>query len=302
LLACFAIYSRLIVPLYGKNNKRFRKTKEAFVFIATQGEPRRDKKPNQHRMFKNVYKREDNMPYFEEVRGPWIDYFGASCAISADFSHDKLDDLIICNDDGYPMLVEQPRGNGNWREHSTPKEEWMLNWANARVAEVTGDNIPDLIVTTGGLRLGEGEWGPAILYIFKGIRSKPYFDFRAPHYEQKLKYAAPDLEIMDVNEDGLPDIYVVQVDMESGYCADYPNDLWGGGSQPPDDFVPPVDRANDLLFMGTRNSGKQAFRRKNMRHAYPGCGWLVQKFGDDKTMVLAQGNNGHPGHNMVLKW
>jgi hypothetical protein len=147
------------------------------------------------------------------------------------------------------------------------------------------------------------------LIVFQGKRQPPYFNFAKPWFEAKLDYPAPDLEILDVNKDNAKDIYVVQVDedgSDNAYCTSSSPEKWwknvkgSKGPDPAPNWRPPLDQAKDYLFMGQRS--KTRFRQVKLQHSLPGCGFLAQRFGDDKTMILSQGNFQHPGQNLLLEW
>ena len=67
----------------------------------------------------------------------------------------------------------------------------------------------------------------------------------SPLYEKYLDYNAPDLELIDVNDDEKKDIYIVQSNTEDSesYCgkrgAGWPSNL---------SFVPPIDEVQDYLL------------------------------------------------------
>lgn len=87
-----------------------------------------------------------------------------------------------------------------------------FDWRSARVADVTGDGINDLIIVGyGGQKISQPT---SFLRVFRGIPTFPYFDISGNglYYGLALPHASPDLEVMDVNSDGFADIYVVQVD------------------------------------------------------------------------------------------
>jgi len=50
------------------------------------------------------------------------------------------------------------------------------------------------------------------------------------------------------------------------------------------------------------SGGGIRFRQVKMNHARPGCGGIVEKFGDAQTLSLAQGRPLHLGHNLLLEW
>jgi hypothetical protein len=113
------------------------------------------------------------------------------------------------------------------------------------------------------------------------------------------------MEVLDVNGDGILDIYVIQTDegTEGSYCTS-PLDKkfwWGGGVQPPASFIPPNDEARDLLLIGNDIGEDGLFTVVEMNHTEPGCGFLLEPFGE-RALLLAQGTNSHPGHNLLLQW
>jgi hypothetical protein len=188
----------------------------------------------------------------------------------------------------------------------------------ARVADVTGDGIVDLVV----VGLGESEYAPkdsTFVRIYSGIQDYPHFDFSVPYFERTMPYGTPDVEILDVNSDGIADIYVVQADEMTPrtYCAGtFQNrDWWAEGNQPPRAFVPPHDLAPDLLLVGKIKSSMAASSSNSesdsssspytevfMNHSKPGCGFFTELFGNNHTMILGQGTNNRPGHSLLLQW
>ena len=177
-------------------------------------------------------------------------------------------------------------------------------WRNARVGDVTGDGIVDVVVVGFG---GGSESNPtSYLRVFQGFAEAPFFDFRQKgvYFEAELPYAAPDLELFDANNDGLADIYVVQTnEVNSTYCSGGfdARSWWSVGTQPPPEFEPPSDDANDLVFLRDNSPGIR-FVPVSMSHSEPGCGSMVQRFGSNRTLLLAQGTPSRPGHNLLLQW
>lgn len=208
------------------------------------------------------------------------------------------------------IFVQRPQGGFENSVESIDKSQ--RNWRNARVADLDGDGLPELAVTY-------HSENNSFLRVFQGIRGAPYFDFTGRrYYAYSLPFAAPDLEILDVNQDGYPDLYVVQTNetrilpdgsmAEDNYCGGkFQDERWfsGGPSRimPPVDWIPPRDMAPDLLFLGgppTERRGRR-FRVVEMEHREPGCGYLVKKFGE-QGLVLAQGGFVRPGHQLLLEW
>jgi len=285
--------SRLIVPVRGADGSQL-------VFVAARGTPRTDGKPNVHRMFRLTYApTPKRKAYFEEVvqgASLWKRNTVASCAVVADLNSDGIDDIVLCNERKRALIFLQ-QGNGTW---IAAKKNGRPEFRNARVADINGDGLPDLIV------VGE-QRSNSFVRVYAGQSEFPHHFFqRDPWYERKMPDATPDVEVLDVNRDGIPDLYVVQADEKTvgTYCGrEFRARLWWGkSSQPPDTFVPPVDTVKDLLLVGTSDGSSPPFEEVFLDHAEPGCGFYVERFGNDHTMILGQGTNGRPGHNLLLQW
>jgi FG-GAP-like repeat len=277
------------------------------VFLATRGAPRTDSEPNSHRMFRLIKRppRYGN-PYnqswvFAEVRNigmVWNVNTIASCLVVADLNMDGIDDVLVCNEKQDPALILLQNKDSTWTRLPVPTKSQSTRWSNARVADIDRDGIPDIITVRSGT--------PGSLKIFKGSGAFPYFDFdQPPMFERSFPFATPNVEVLDVNGDGLLDLYVVQADetvIATNYCAPNMNrkDWWNTGNAPPDWFVPPNDAAADYLLVGTTTPSM--FDPIVMNHALPGCGFWAERFGDYRTMILGQGSNSHYGHNLLLKW
>lgn len=164
-------------------------------------------------MFKNVFQSREQIPYFQEVNGPWTKLFEANCAVTGDFGNaDGRDDLVVCNQDGLPLIIKQRASD--FVQIDVPNEPHMMHWRNARVADVTGDGVADLIAVQGELDK------PAYLFIFQGHRGDTGFRFDKPWYQQSLPFPASDVEVLDVDGDGNKDLYVALVDERDGsYCG-----------------------------------------------------------------------------------
>lgn len=284
---------------------------DRFIMIANKGVVRTDGRPNEHRMFQVTGQAPD---FFEEVEGPWIKHTNSSFCQSVDFNRDGLEDVFIGNRQDYPLVyLQQPpdeSGKTTWEEVFWDTTRRQRNWRTARVADFTGDGIPDLLVVNFGHR--------GYLRVFVGIPEAPFFDFTGRlYYHTSLPYAAPDVEVFDVNGDGLLDFYVVQSDESThdaeglphvaSYCGGkfVHHDWWHPffGNQPPSDFIPPNDTAPDFLFInkGSEMDRPDRFEKLKMEHSMPGCGNLVRPFGD-KKLLLTQGGFVRPGHQLMLEW
>jgi FG-GAP-like repeat len=267
-----------------------------YVFMGTEGSPRPDNQTNHHRMFRNVYSQLGAYPYFVEVPGPWTaGLFPAFCAVAGDFTRDGREDLVVCNPSGRALLSGQGISNAFYRVSLPPNLPHLLYWNSARLADVTGDGILDLVVVT--ISSVRPVARPPYLKIFRGTRRSPYFDFVRPYYVEKLNYPAADVEVLDVNGDGLEDLYVVQVDTRKGkYCGPQ-----AGVIQFPANVTPPYDRAPDILYVGNARTAAKRFRPVRLLHSQPGCGDFAQRW-DRKTMLLSQASFVNSGFQLLLSW
>jgi FG-GAP-like repeat len=300
--------SRLVERLRGADGSEL-------IFIATRGEPRSDNLTNVHRMYRHVKSTLDasattanatahpNSFYFEDVPGPWeLMQTDATCLIVADLNGDGIDDIIICNSRATPLIYLQSY-DGTFLELPY---FGIKKWRQARVADVTGDGIVDLVVSTHRERELQV---PPLVSIYKGYKSYPHFDWSQPYFERKMQFGTPSVEVLDVNSDGVADIYIVQTDETTldTYCGGGLFDnrkWWASGNYPPASFVPPRDLANDLLLVGNGYSKRHGvpFTEVYLNHSEPGCGFFTQLFGDNRTMILGQGTNSRPGHSLLLQW
>jgi len=314
--------TRLAAVLRGPNGAKN-------VFVSTNGLERKidPDEPNQHRMFRLL--RAGIPPYFRELPGPWIDYFRVDCAVSADLNGDDLDDLILCNEAGKARVYVQ-NSKERFRELELPDSDTVRGWSSVRVAKVTtsigsgsSERRPDLVVV--GRRRGPKHY----VRIFKARRSAPYFQFSKPHLTRVLPHYAPDVEVLDVDGDGHADVYVSQNDRYArpdSYCGTEGRPVWkffGGERYPPANWTPPIDEANDVLFLGgvvvksSTKKRKKKSRTKNkkkirtygfkkrvvMRDTGRGCGGLVAKFGTDgRTLLRSDADKDHAGFHYVLEW
>lgn len=260
------------------------------VMITTIHGKREDGKPNQHRMFRQ------NRPYqFDEVKGPWIQHTTYDCVVAGDLNGDGIEDVVVCDRDKNGWLYIQ-RKNLSWRgidlKFLGNKE---IGWRDARIADVTGDGIADLI-TIGpsfpwwGNRKGQKPH----IRIFRGNKSSRLFDFDDPYFEHSFEDEARAVEVIDVNGDGRLDIYVLLNDGNAEHnlrCRKNPT---------PRNLWPPVDGARDVLFVATKDKSKP-FVRVKMKHALIGCQGHLAKW-DNRTLALAQGGFSREGANVLLKW
>jgi len=316
---------------------------QQLLFVGTTGGPRPDGRPNQHRVFRQLWTR--TPPYFEELTAefmagiatsstttttttttaeyPWTGQdFPVRCATVVESDRYVLgndgeeghDSLILCTNDVAKIYWQRP--SGMFVDVQLPLLDSTRRWRNARVGTVTrnrsidGESRPDLVV----VRDGRGEdSSSSYLEIFKGTDESPFFDFANPYYTLKLPYTAPDLEILNVNGDEYSDIYVVQTNTREGYCSIKPSDglweWWGdNGSKtkryPDASFVPPLDTAPDVVLVGgpAGTSGGVTFTKVEMSHQGRGCGGMVEKFGNDRTLMLVEGDFFHPGFSYSLEW
>ena len=180
------------------------------VLISTQGQPRDDDLPNEHRMFRLQPPQPGREPLFTWERGPWETHFDANgCLQIADLDGNGVDDLLMCDTgkragSGHTKIFTQG-SDGSWSDwshlDSLEDSRYTSNWRSATIADVTGDGVLDAVVT-------DFERDPHYVRVFAGLASRapPFFDFSQPYFERELPHAAPDVEVFDVNGDDVLDM------------------------------------------------------------------------------------------------
>jgi len=218
-------------------------------------------KDNRHRMFRV---NPSGAPwYFEEVTGPFKANFDVTNRpIVADINNDGTDDVILYSSTSPARMFVQSPSNGAWSQVSLPDFKGAQYWVSGRVDYLTSTSVRDLVVTTSYNDV-------AYVHLFRGTASPPYFDFRRPFHSVRLDSVGVDLEILDVNEDGNNDVYVVMQQPEG--CSSNSGQL------------PPLNRERDVLLIGTgytyqqvvaSNYEKSPFLKIKMDHKGRGCGYV----------------------------
>jgi len=225
--------------------------------------------------------------FFEEVRGPWTRHTKATCMQIVDINQDGLDDVVMCNKNKLAFILFQHPDSTFSRLKIGGRR--AKDWRNARVSDVNGDSINDFVVVGwGGTSNDRNDTSYVRVFEGKGTPAEPIYNFRKPDFELITQHATPDVEVLDANGDGVADVYVVLVDErpDNAYCGGgfQDREWWATGSQPPVEFTPPADMAQDLLLIGDDSTG--GFTVVNMTHAAPGCGFFVEKFGNDRCVLL----------------
>lgn len=270
------------------------------VFLSAYGTIRADGLVNHHTMYRML----EREPYFEEVSGPWNIPGKAARLAVVDWNGDGRDDLIVIDKKAWSAFFEQEPG-GTFHELNYTQNSRNRKIVAARVADMDMDGINDLIVTTAARYWTHSDvFFPPEVKIFKGVNSKERFDFSETYFRMALPHEAPDIEIVDANQDGIPDIYVVLADKnEEAYCG-HPLP-WRLRPYPPENWTAPIDEAPDYLLMGMgigQDEMEDRFLTIPMEFRLPGCGFLANRFGNNHTLLLANGDPGHPGSNAILKW
>lgn len=81
---------------------------------------------------------------FHHVVCPWVRHTPAQCLKIFDLNQDGLDDILICNSSTLALIFLQDSNRG-WDRLNFPSG-WDRDWSNARIADMSGDGIRDLIV------------------------------------------------------------------------------------------------------------------------------------------------------------
>jgi len=277
------------------------------VFDTTSGVTREDGLPNQHRMWRLLKPGEQPVnpkyKYFAEVMpnfddngnpipgpgpfGPWISYDPInSPPLVGDFNGDGLDDVLAFSwYDKSHMWIAKP--DGTWIEQPLPSHSTTFAGQAARLASVTNNpnGKPDLIMSVGGYT-GINRW---YVHVIEAINEPPYFDFKFPFYSERLGTIGLDIEVVDANNDGIKDIYVIQlnnVDCNKNYGT-----------------LPTIDRGRDLLLVGSATpDGRRKFEKVRMESEVRGCGGLVSPWKNGNSLILANGNWEHVGCHYLLEW
>lgn len=284
------------------------------IFVGTSGSERKDRNTNSHRMF---YVLKSGLPpYFIEFPGPWTNsLYYATCAVTADINGDGLDDLIVCNKKGKSRMYIQTQG-GVFRQMNIPSNEYTnagSYWRNVRFEYLTNNTVRHkyLVVVEGtslpsdkATSSSDSEY---YVRLYRGRNKAPYFNFNKPYYSKRLPYGTYDVEVLDVNNDGVGDLYISQSDEFSGYCSLRGPDaiVWKGGPTPPPAWIPPYDKAAaDILLMGIikEKDNQLSFLMHEMDFRTRGCSSLVKRFGNMQTLALAGGRHIHEGYNYLLEW
>ena len=71
----------------------------------------------------------------------------------------------------------------------------------------------------------------------------------------------------------------------------------------PDDWVPPMDNAPDLLFVGRNTIQPKQYRKVQLDLNVRGCPGMVRRFGDDgQTLLLVVANFNKGGFHAIVDW
>lgn len=278
------------------------------LFVSTTGQRRPDGKTNEHRMFRLT---SEPPMYFVEHPGPWVKHFQITAhPLVGDFDGNGHDDLLTWTKAGVMPHMYLQGDDGQFNEvqldANRKKMETLRYWRGVRWGNLTGNKRKDLVVTRGGFRDNHEFW----LHVFVGTEEPPYFDFRKPYYTRRLPNVPFGIELLDVNRDGIVDVYVTQRALDSEYCfgdiVEMQETYYGGDAQPPPDWVPPVDRAQDLVLVGSKDphkNGKYTWKDKvRIRHKMRGCTDMVEAFGNMQTLAVSGGTEPRAGYQYLLEW
>jgi hypothetical protein len=229
------------------------------IYLTNERRPRADSHDSFNRVFVNQHD-----AHFVEAHTLATGDHGHICAAKGDIDNDGWDDLIVCALDAPPHIYLNNRA-GDFTELVTPAVG--LVWRDAKLADMNGDGLLDLVMTTAG----------NLLQIWFNTGTAPYFD--KPAYQDHTVYTPKALTIGDFNHDGHPDVYVVQMK------ADCPSQL--------------VDVAADVLYESQAGGGW--LRVKQPQGDLNGCGFGADTVDGDKVLLM-NGGIIWRGDNYVLSW
>lgn len=227
------------------------------IYLSNYAVPRDDGQPNLNRVFVN----QAGAGFVEATTlasGP----VGSICVEKGDIDGDGWDDLAVCDDAGPAHLYLNNRA-GDFIELPLPGT--TLAWTAARLADMNGDGRDDLVLLTANNRLQ--------IWFNSGAGS--YFETLG--FDESLPSVAASVAVLDLDHDGLKDLYVV---LQDGLCEFSGNDL-----------------AADRIYQG--QPGNQWLRIK-LKQQYAGCGHLADVLDGDKVLLL-NGGGGWIGPNYVIQ-
>ena len=306
-------------------------TGDDLVFEQVFSNDRKDGLLNKNQLYKWVPQQEDGK-YFVEIPGPWGDeqiqpHTVKMVDIDGDgkldiFIHAKQLDRKDRQNRGRNIIkIYLQRKNNRFFESNVQISR--ARYESVAIADLNGDGQPDVVGYDSRKKLFHILWNTS-----KDSKLNVLFTRTIKVMKNYTKkYAAGNhyvggIAVLDVNGDGLMDIFVSQSLDEIGeYCS---FDIRGGypavrkrfgivkGGKYNDDglreentFVPPSDEIPDLLFINKGNWRKQPypqFHAKELNLNLKGCaGKQMDSFGE-KKLAISKSSLSYPGRFYILDW
>ena len=190
-------------------------------------------------------------------------------------------------------------------------ERWKssYNFSAATAHDLNGDGRPDLIA------YDQTRKRFFVFYNRSKGRGINFIRGRLPREKPKYQFhhRARDIRVLDVNGDGLMDIYVSQSrDERNEYCdthvkGGYPTvqEQYGiGNSEEVFSFEPPIDPISDILFIQKERNGTKypRFKRHELKTLnLRGCAGVLKPYGEQK-LAVSYSYLQWPGYQYLLDW
>jgi len=141
-------------------------------------------------------------------------------------------------------------------------------------------------------------------------------DFPVKSRRYTMHHYVRDIRVLDVNGDGLMDIYVSQsrndrneycdTHVKGGYPTvqkEYGIKPYGDYNQEVFNFEPPIDEMADVLFIQKERDGTKypRYKRHELKLGLRGCAGVLKPYGEQK-LAVSYSFLQWPGYQYLLDW
>jgi len=300
---------------------------EDLVFETVNGYPREDGMTNNNQMYKMVPQLQ-NGAYFQPIKGPWDDQsLYPLVVVTGKFDNDDALDIFLFGRHLIDSLTEpgkqvsqntvqiyrQGNKSGLFAQASLReigRADAVYEFSQATAEDFNDDGLHDIVFYDDITKKFYIMWNKT-----RGVgRKKIKFFRRTLHHKGDYdgkNFIVNGIRAIDVNGDGLMDIYVSQSRNDEGeYCdtkvkGGYPAvvEKFGIDKDNVFDFEPPIDPIPDLLFIQqATNKAYPTFRVHELNLGLRGCaGPELRPFGNQR-LAVPYSHLQYPGYLYLLDW